>query len=74
MTLIFDYIYGLTVVQKGLKICPSDCIQMSKSLSFRGLRPLDQGVAPGPHQGPYGAGGPWTPRRFMLRSLCSNYY
>ena len=39
--------YGLTVLQKGLKIGPSERIKCLKPLSFRGLHPLD------PHQGPY---------------------
>ena len=41
----FWLIYGLRVLQKGLKIGPSDCIQMSKTCDL--LRPLD------PSQGPY---------------------
>ena len=67
--IIFDYdffqflINGLSVLRKGLKIGPSDCIiQMSEASEFRGLHPLDprQGrcpstppgalrQAPGPH-------------------------
>ena len=44
----FQIIYGLTVLQKGLKIGPSDCIQMCKTSE------LPRGSAPGPHQEPYG--------------------
>ena len=57
----FRLIYGLRVLQKGIKIGPSDCIQMSET-----SEPRD------PTRGP--TAGPWTPRRFMLRSLCSNFF
>ena len=58
--IIFDYdyhqfwlIYGLRVLQKGLKIDPSDCIQMSKASELPGGRvalPLDP--TRGPTAGP----------------------
>ena len=60
--------YGLTVLQKGLKIGPSDCIQMSKTSELPGTPPpwhplgalpLDPTrvptAAPGPHADSYSA-------------------
>ena len=50
------------MLQKGLKIGESDCIQMSETSKLPGgsapWTPA-RGVAPGPHQGPYG--GPLDP-------------
>ena len=59
----FRLIYGLRVFQTGLKIGKSDCIQMSETSE---LKPLD------PTKGP--TAGPWTPRRFTLRSLRPNFF
>ena len=62
----FLLIYGLKVLQIGLKIGPSDCIQMSETSELPGA-PL-----PGPHQGPYS--GPLDPTPITLRSLRSNLF
>ena len=35
----FQLIYGLRVLQKGLKIGPSDCIQMSETSELLGAPP-----------------------------------
>ena len=57
----FRLIYGLRVLQKSIKIGPSDCIQMSETSELPGAPPLDtlRVFARGPHQGPYG--GPLDP-------------
>ena len=57
----FRLIYGRRVLQTGLKIGESDCLQMSETSELPGadLWTPARGVAPGPHQGPYG--GPLDP-------------
>ena len=69
---IFRLVYGLRVLKKGLKIGPSDCIQMSETSELSGALPprLPSGALPlDPTWSP--TGGPWTPSRFTLRSLRS---
>ena len=73
----FRLIYGLTVLQQGLKIGPSDCIQMSETSDLPGAPPPD----------PRQEHCPWTPpgalRRTpgphadllrLLHSLRSNFF
>ena len=58
----FRLIYGLRVLQKGIEIGPSDCIQMSETSELPGASPPGtptRVVAPGPHQRPYS--GPLDP-------------
>ena len=74
----FWLIYGLRVLQKGLIIGPSDCIEMSKTSELPGAPPPGpppEALPLDPIRGP--TAGPWTPRRFtlrLLRSLRSNFF
>ena len=63
-------IYGLRVLQKGLKIGLSDCIQVSQTSELQGAPP--PGPSPGalpldPTRGH--TAGPWTPRQFTLLTI-----
>ena len=66
--------YGLRVLQKCLKLGPSDCIQMFKTSELPGAPPPPGALPLDPTRGP--TAGPWTPPRFTLRllhSLHSNF-
>ena len=53
------------MLQKGLKIGESDCIQMSETSELPGAPP------PGPHQGPYSGSLHPTPIYAQLASLAT---